>query len=248
MDRRPIRSSLTSPAPAFTPLLQPPVCRPSPRAPSLTATPSPPSPNTLADGIDAELRIEIAGSPTVVGLKIDADACTIRGLVINRFTFNPGDSGTPQAPGIFVLGGNNFIEGNFIGTDPTGTAALQNTWGILVYGVGNRIGGTSPAQRNLISGNGAGVIGQHATVEGNFIGTDRSGTVARRKTLVELSQRDDRWRTCACGGNLSPVTTPASTSKTRAARWCRGYRIGTDASGLHSIGNTEVGISVWATG
>ena len=57
--------------------------------------------------------------------------------------------------------GNNLIEGNYIGTDATGTvgfAASPNPYltardGISVGTVGNTIGGTTPAARNLISAN-----------------------------------------------------------------------------------------------
>ncbi len=51
--------------------------------------------------------------------------------------------------------------------------------GLLVPGgsVNNTIGGTTAADRNVISGNGAGgiQISGQAIVEGNFIGTDTTG-------------------------------------------------------------------------
>ena len=52
--------------------------------------------------------------------------------------------------GIFLTANNNLIEGNYIGPDVTGTAAIQNSWGILVFG---------PSSNNVISGN---------TISGNF--------------------------------------------------------------------------------
>jgi hypothetical protein len=83
-------------------------------------------------------------------------------------------------------GGGNRVEGNYIGTDVTGTLALANNdAGISISGVSgfssnNVIGGTKPHAGNLISGNGAGVVvaGSDNRVEGNFIGTDVSGTLA----------------------------------------------------------------------
>jgi hypothetical protein len=80
------------------------------------------SPNTLADGDNAVLLIELSGvnlSGTLRdrGLSINANGCTIRGLVINRFTFH--DTG-----GIWMeTSDDSVIEGNFIGTDATGNAA-----------------------------------------------------------------------------------------------------------------------------
>jgi hypothetical protein len=59
-------------------------------------------------------------------------------------------SGTARATGI-------KIEGNFIGTDPSGTSDLGNRDnGVLIFDAsGTTIGGTKPEARNLISGNGA---------------------------------------------------------------------------------------------
>src|SRR5205814_7745585 len=74
----------------------------------------------------------------------------------------------------------NTIQGNFIGTDPTGTLLRRNLFdGVrVVLSSDNLIGGTAPAARNLLSGNGTGVSILNGTgnrVEGNFIGTDVSG-------------------------------------------------------------------------
>jgi hypothetical protein len=90
--------------------------------------------------------------------------------------------------GIFVsdvLTVGTTIQGNRIGTNAAGTAALANVLG----GVNQRngasdstIGGLLPAARNLISGNGAfGIQLQDDGVDsnqvlGNFIGTDVTGT------------------------------------------------------------------------
>ena len=51
-----------------------------------------------------------------------------------------------------TLGGNT-VEGNFLGTDVTGTTAAANQYGVSSQSPGNLIGGTSLASRNLISGN-----------------------------------------------------------------------------------------------
>ena len=51
---------------------------------------------------------------------------------------------------------NNVVQGNFIGTDVSGTAKLgNNEAGVEIIDVpNNTIGGTTPAARNIISGNG----------------------------------------------------------------------------------------------
>lgn len=85
---------------------------------------------------------------------------------------------------------NNRILGNWIGLDATGSAGLPNGQvGVgdgmdIRYGsTGNQIGGTTPAERNVISANPSVGIRIHKEgtdgnrVTGNYIGTDASGTV-----------------------------------------------------------------------
>jgi len=90
-------------------------------------------------------------------------------------------------PGLNIAGSpgavNNLVEGNYIGTDVTGTAALGNQGdGVDVYLSLNTIGGTTPGSANVISGNafnGISLGGSEATgiaVEGNLIGTSIDGT------------------------------------------------------------------------
>lgn len=146
------------------------------------ATPSDPSDDALentngtAQGLNADLRIELDGTTAVEGnthgfdVRSGADGTIIRGLVINRF------NGT----GIQVLSANHIeISGNFIGTNALGTAAMGNRFGIHLESASeNRIGGSTPAQRNLISGNqstGINVGGSDNIIVGNLIGTDSCG-------------------------------------------------------------------------
>ncbi len=108
-----------------------------------------------------------------------------------------GVDGNDAGVGVLIEGSaasGNLVEGNFIGTDKTGTIALANVIdGVSIFGAsGNTIGGTTAAARNVISGNGtylptssgleAGVdLNNGSTdnlVEGNFIGTDVTGTLA----------------------------------------------------------------------
>jgi CSLREA domain-containing protein len=109
-----------------------------------------------------------------------------------------GPAATPGTPPGNLISGNTgigiFIEafaqatsvqGNLIGTNASGTAALENAAkGILVSGSNNTIGGATPDKRNVISGNGnngiqiGGSFAMNNLVQGNFIGTDINGTGA----------------------------------------------------------------------
>ncbi len=135
------------------------------------------SPNTKAVGNDASLKIQLNGANVPgAGLEITSLSgnSVIKGLAINRF-------GT----GVSINGDTvgNHIEGNFIGTDPTGTVDRGNNFdGVAIFGVAseNVVGGTTPATRNVISGNDdTGVFVNGASgnrIEGNYVGTDRTGT------------------------------------------------------------------------
>ncbi len=131
------------------------------------------SENTLGTGTNAVLLVELSGAnlgAASVALDIRASNSVVRGLVINRF----GD-------GVLVSdGAGSRIQGNFIGTDPSGVSDLGNAnRGVLIFTSNNTVGGASSEARNLISGNGfIGVLLSGATgtkVQGNLIGTKKSG-------------------------------------------------------------------------
>jgi CSLREA domain-containing protein len=131
---------------------------------------------------DAVLLIELRSAEVRTnrsswGLQIHAPNSVVRGLTINRFGYGMliGDGAT-----------GNFIEGNYIGTDPSGTTAPADSKrrqyvGVNVADVSNvTIGGTSPAARNVISGNRDGIVVDDdcsdIQVLGNYIGTTKDGT------------------------------------------------------------------------
>ncbi len=91
--------------------------------------------------------------------------------------------------GVEIIGvesSGNLVEGNFIGTDKSGTTDRGNAEeGVLIGGSSsNTIGGTTAAARNIISANqwGVWIYGGSGpatdnVIEGDFIGTDVSGTL-----------------------------------------------------------------------
>ncbi|HDL77764.1 MAG TPA: hypothetical protein ENG36_03245, partial [Lentisphaerae bacterium] len=90
---------------------------------------------------------------------------------------------------VYIAATNNVVIGNWIGLDPSGTGAAENTnsasYGIYIsQGASNTIGGASADLRNVIVSNlsaGISINGTNATgnrVLGNYIGTGPSGTTA----------------------------------------------------------------------
>jgi hypothetical protein len=93
--------------------------------------------------------------------------------------------------GIEIIGDQNYVEGNYIGTDPTGEMVsdsagndLGNLDGVLIEGTDNVVGvppgfSSGASQRNVISGNlkaGIEIAGPGNSVRGNYLGTDAEGT------------------------------------------------------------------------
>src|SRR5262249_46183417 len=141
--------------------------------------------NTLANADDAVLLIELNGTnaPGIDGLKFGSGSgssgSVVRGLVINNFGSAAINSLDGNVSGI-------VIEGNFIGTDPSGRFPRGNVRStsvaaaLILDNPGARIGGTSTGARNIISGNVKGGIltggSGNNLIQGNFIGVDATGT------------------------------------------------------------------------
>ena len=93
---------------------------------------------------------------------------------------------SPHA-GVNIIGSgsdSNLVQGNRIGTNAAGTAALSNGNGVYIGdgSSGTQVGGTTAAERNILSGNGMGIMVSDMATEvritGNYIGTDAAGTGA----------------------------------------------------------------------
>src|SRR5262249_1033010 len=135
--------------------------------------------NPVGMGLNTILTIELNLAGTGGGglvVSTTAAGSIIQGLVVNRSPL-----------GGITLSGASIVQGCFIGTNPAGTAAGPGNFdGIVIASSGNLIGGTSPAARNLISGNSndtginfAFIAGETSNlIQGNLIGTNFAGTAA----------------------------------------------------------------------
>jgi titin len=272
--------------------------------------------------IDATTQPGFAGTPLIElngssaggndGLRLQAGSSTIRGLAINRFTASAihvlFPSGTNSIQGNFIgtapsgtiargngiegiwlsgstgnlIGGigtngnviaangdagvyllnsaSNTIQGNFVGLNAAGTAALGNANnGIyLINAPGNLVGGTTPGARNVVSGNGGsglylnGAATKGNLVQGNYLGTDRTGTVAIHNAgdgvTLNGAPGNTIGGTNTGAGNLLSGNSQGGVGLKGAGsdnNLVQGNFIGTDASGRRALGNTFSGITIF---
>ncbi len=217
--------------------------------------------------LDATTQPGYAGSPLIelngaaagssaIGLWVMAGNSVIRGFVINRF----GDRGI-----LLQNGGGNVVTGNYVGTDVTGQLALPNGSGIdVVTSNNNVIGGTTPGTRNLVSGNrGAGVSvytgASNNLVEGNYIGTDLSGSFSIGNgygvgVYGTNTSANTVGGTVAGAGNLISGNGSGTTGdgvsifSGATGTLVQGNLIGTDVSGQHALGNAGSGVGISSGG
>jgi len=198
----------------------------------------------------AVLLIEIDGSvagSTTSGLDIHCSHCLVRGLVINRFS----------RYGIHVTSGSNtIVEGNHIGTDVAGFQEMGNGFSAIRCddSSNNIIGGIESGSRNVISGNGSGVIiydGSNNVVCGNYIGIDASGAIDLGNTGRGISVINGSNNTIGgpsegfrnvISGNYQGISLQRTSYNI-----IRGNYIGTDASGYVAIGQLDNGIDLFDT-
>jgi CSLREA domain-containing protein len=178
------------------------------------------SANTLARGTNAKLLIQLsgtdAGPAAFRGLTVSASNSVVKGLVINRFVNASGIAIDPESLGFPADLLNVRVEGNFIGTDPSGTLDQGNAEsGVALFATSNNIiGGVSRASRNLISGNnfggvvieGAGFSGfgsaDNNRVQGNLIGTQKDGIKPLGNGLSGVDVITDTTDTTANGNSI----------------------------------------------
>ena len=216
--------------------------------------------------------------PCTVGLKIRSDGNTIMGLQIVSFSCDGiviesgsnnvigGDrsrGGGPLGEGNLISGNgfagievkgvetsNNRIAGNYIGTDLASLQPLgRQTYGVYIAsGTGYMIGGTTPAEGNVISGNEIADINltrqaSRNTVIGNYIGIDASGRkrLGNMGVLVDVGSFNNTIQDNVIGNSL--IISDWGSWGNEVI----GNLIGVDATGTLSLGGTETSLAVNAS-
>ena len=215
---------------------------------------------TSQPGFAGTPLIELDGTLAGVtdGLKLRGNDSTVKGLVINRFSRD----------GIRIRAERAVIQGNYIGTDVTGTVGLGNgANGIDVcceFTAPPRatIGGLAPEDRNIISANQSSGISldQHYPgfthegrnlILGNYIGTDVTGTVALGNgwdgILIDgsgynaIGGNKDGSGNVISANHLGGVSIAGGFAKENVVQ---GNLIGTDLTGSVGLGNLTDGVIV----
>ncbi|HSZ57077.1 MAG TPA: hypothetical protein VK797_15525, partial [Tepidisphaeraceae bacterium] len=198
---------------------------------------------TINGPVDSAGHPEVELTPTTPGtvasgLEADAAGVTIKGLSIVGFS----------GAGIVLAGGTGTVQGDYLGIGPTGTSAIANDTGLVITSNGNFIAG------NVISGNahdGVDVSGDSNTFQGNFIGTDATGTIAvenRGSGIVVNSASNTviggasaSARNIISGNNLEGVL---FTNDSLAGNLLEGNYLGLDVTGKMPLGNQDSGVDL----
>jgi hypothetical protein len=202
---------------------------------------------TTADGLGS------LGTYNGIGIQNSPNNQLLGNVIAGAKEIQPDSGGD----GILLSGAKTtgtIIKANYIGTDITGTHALPNQqYGIEVQTSNNVIGGTSPADRNIISGNvKAGVIFYQANaagnlVQGNYIGTDVTGTKALGNGQQGVAFAEWAGSNTIGGTSSGAGNTIASNGDVGIAMFpgngeiIQGNRIGIGVGG-QALGNSSFGI------
>jgi len=131
-------------------------------------------------GTNAGGNVDLGNSLTGVRVGLLASNNTIGGTTAGAGNVISGnDSGGVE---FITQSSGGVVQGNFIGTDAAGNAALPNVSdGIALSGTGHTLGGTTVSARNVIAGHNKAAVELYADangclVQGNYIGTGLSGT------------------------------------------------------------------------
>lgn len=159
-----------------------------------------------------------------------------------------------NSTGINVGAGPTYIHGNYIGTDETGLVDRGNgVAGVSLTGGSGEVGGTTPGEGNIISGNsfGIGVSIGGFSIMGNYIGTNASGTAAIPNdnqgirlgvgTGTNIGDGTSNGANLISGNSLEGIIV---FNASVTGNTIRGNLIGVQADGVTPLGNNDHGIRI----
>ena len=211
-------------------------------------------------GTDATGTVDIGGN--VEGIR----AFTAAGNTIGGAAPGAGNLVSGSAAfGIRLDTEGNLVQGNRVGTDVSGSAAIPNDQGGIrsYFSTDNTIGGTAPGAGNLVSGNGGPGLELSAggtsiivntLVEGNRIGTNADGTTAVPNeghgieviggTNIQIGGATAAARNLISGNLMSGIYVTRFVSVYPTDVRVQGNFIGTDATGTVAVPNLQSGIEL----
>jgi hypothetical protein len=152
------------------------------------------------------------------------------------------------------------VQGNRIGTNAAGTAAIPNKfYGVYVNSTNNLIGGAGVGEGNLISGNTLGGIAiteptaRWNVVQGNRIGTNADGTAALGNgngvTIAHGADNTIGGTVAGAGNQISGNAAQGVmlVGATATGNVVRGNLIGLAANGTSALGNGQFGVAVYSS-
>ncbi|MBX9581092.1 MAG: hypothetical protein K2X87_12355, partial [Gemmataceae bacterium] len=212
--------------------------------------------NTI--GLNAAGTAGLAGAGAGVELIFDSTGNLIGGTAPGAGNVISGNGG--DGVRLTLGSAGNTVQGNLIGTDAAGAAAVPNgASGVVISdgATGNTVGGTAPGAGNVLSGNahrGVWIIGAGTAdnlVAGNVIGLNAAGTAAVGNGFsgvrVDGGAADNTIGGAAAGARnvISGNGKHGVVATGGAARTAiLGNYIGTDATGTAALGNTNSGVFV----
>ena len=214
--------------------------------------------NTIGGVAGHTTGVIISGDENIIGANGDGSSDADEGNIISGNTMH----------GIYISGDNNWVAGNYIGTNASGSVALANGDNGVVIGSGtsgnvigtNGDGISDAAEGNLISGNSKYGIklennASNNVIAGNMIGTDAagesaipngwqgiiiySGGIGNRIGTDGNGQSDLEERNIISGNESHGITLIESDNNIVAGNY-----IGTNASGDIAIPNEISGVSI----
>jgi hypothetical protein len=198
-----------------------------------------------------------------LGNGINITECT--NMIIGGTTFSSRNilSGNGGNGLRIVTNSNNaVIKANFMGVGANGTAVIGNfDNGIYASDSSNQliIGGSTLAERNVLSGNGLSGVGDgfrsescaRHIIKGNYCGVDSTGTIIMGNAWAGISLNESV--NCTVGGTTSPEGNICSGNQNEGVYFRNavntkfiGNFVGTDKTGTLQLGNEDFAINIRA--